>query len=257
MRGSTWCPTRSRSTGPTPTWRSARRSGCSSPAACWRLWWNRHDVSVPWFARHQKRLFDACGWVGHDDESWVADLLAGPRWQRHVATVEIPWSRRLSVADFGRNIMTKSYVFGLGDRAVELVAAEVDQLLREHPEGVRRRALLDVRRDGPALTDLLCRGSPWSRTSRFTPAPLCPLPRSGGICGQPLGRNPMRLRSMLALCAATATAVSLLGLPAGAAARPPRRGPPRPAPATSARSRRTGSTSSPQGCSGLRSGGGG
>jgi SAM-dependent methyltransferase len=106
------------------------------PGGVLAAWWNRHDVSVPWFARHQKRLFDACGWAGHDEESWVADLLAGPRWQRHVATVEIPWSRRMSVADFGRNIMTKSYVFGLGDRAVEVVAAELEQLLTEHPEGV-------------------------------------------------------------------------------------------------------------------------
>jgi SAM-dependent methyltransferase len=106
------------------------------PGGVLATWWNRHDLSVPWFARHQKRLFHACGWAGHDDESWVAELLAGPRWQRHVATVEIPWSRRMSVADFGRNIMTKSYVFGLGDRAVEVVAAEVEQLLREHPDGV-------------------------------------------------------------------------------------------------------------------------
>ncbi len=106
------------------------------PGGVLATWWNRHDVSVPWFARHQKRLFDACGWAGHDDESWVADLLAGPRWGRHVATVEIPWSRRMSVADFGRNILTKSYVFGLGDRAVEVVAAEVERLLREHPDGL-------------------------------------------------------------------------------------------------------------------------
>jgi hypothetical protein len=32
--------------------------------------------------------------------------------------------------------MTKSYVFGLGDRAAEVVAAEVEQLQREHPDGV-------------------------------------------------------------------------------------------------------------------------
>ena len=121
------------------------------PGGVLATWWNRHDVSVPWFARHQKRLFDACGWAGHDDESWVADLLAGPRWQRHVATVEIPWSRRMSLADFGRNIMTKSYVFGLGDRAAEVVAAEVEQLAAGAPGRRGRRALLDVRRDGSPL----------------------------------------------------------------------------------------------------------
>ena len=98
-------------------------------------WWNRHDLSVPWFARHQERLFAACGWTGHEDESWVAELLAGPRWQRRVATVDIPWRRRMSLADFGRNIATKSYVFALGDRAAEVVAAELTELEREHPDG--------------------------------------------------------------------------------------------------------------------------
>jgi SAM-dependent methyltransferase len=105
------------------------------PGGVLALWWNRHDLSVPWFARHQQRLFAACGWAGHDDEAWAAQLLAGPRWRSRVATVEIPWSRRMSVVDFGRNIMTKSYVFGLGDRAPDVVAAEVDELSKEHPDG--------------------------------------------------------------------------------------------------------------------------
>jgi len=105
------------------------------PGGVLAVWWNLHDVTVPWFARHQQRLNAACGWPGHDSETWVADLLAGPRWKRHVATVEIPWSRRLSLADFGRNIKTKSYVFALGDRAATVVAEEIAQLEREHPGG--------------------------------------------------------------------------------------------------------------------------
>ena len=64
---------------------------------------------------------------------WLLTVL-GDRPSR-VATVEIPWSRRMSVVDFGRNIMTKSYVFGMGDRAPDVVAAEVDELTREHPDG--------------------------------------------------------------------------------------------------------------------------
>ena len=46
-----------------------RRSGCCKPGGVLALWWNRHDLSVPWFARHQERLFAACGWAGHADES--------------------------------------------------------------------------------------------------------------------------------------------------------------------------------------------
>ena len=54
----------------------------------------------------------------------------------------------------------------------------------------------------------------------------------------------MRLRSLLALCAATATAVSVLGVPAGARRPRPRSAPQRPATATSVRSPQIGSTGS-------------
>ncbi len=105
------------------------------PGGLFAAWWNRHDTSAPWFARHQERLFAACGWTGHTDESWVATKLRDSPWDRRVATVEVPWSRRMSLVDFGRNVMTKSYVFALGDRAADVVAAEVDELAKEHPDG--------------------------------------------------------------------------------------------------------------------------
>ena len=106
------------------------------PGGVLAVWWNRHDLTVPWFAEHQRRLFDACGWAGHADESWAADELAGPRWRRRVATVEIPWSRRLTLPDFARNLATKSYVFALGaERAAAVVAAELAELERVHPAG--------------------------------------------------------------------------------------------------------------------------
>lgn len=105
------------------------------PGALFAAWWNRHDLSVPWIAAHRARLFEACGRPGHDDESAVAQLLRSARWGKHVATVEIPWSRRMSVADFGRNLMTKSYVFALGARAGQVVGEEVARLGREHPDG--------------------------------------------------------------------------------------------------------------------------
>ena len=105
------------------------------PGGLLALWWNRHDLTVPWYARHQERLFRACGWSGYDDESWVADLLAGPPWEKRAATVEIPWSRRLSLADFGRTIATKSYVFSLGEGAEAVVRDEISTLALEHPGG--------------------------------------------------------------------------------------------------------------------------
>ena len=106
------------------------------PSGVLAAWWNRHDTTVEWFAEHQERLFTACEWSGHADEAWVAGLLATPPWSRRVAAVDIPWSRRITVADFGRNLLTKSYVFSLGSgRAHAVVDAEVAELERLHPAG--------------------------------------------------------------------------------------------------------------------------
>jgi len=105
------------------------------PGALLALWWNRHDRSADWYARHEERLFRACGWTGPVDGEGVDDLLAGPPWSRRVATVDVPWSRHISLADLGRNIRTKSYVLALGDRAEEVVEAELALLSAEHPDG--------------------------------------------------------------------------------------------------------------------------
>lgn len=105
------------------------------PGGMLALWWNQHDLSVPWFAAHQQRVNAACGHEGQADAGWVAGLLAEPRWGVRVGTVQIPWSRRLSIADFGRNILTKSYVFALPDHGVAVVADEVARLESQHPDG--------------------------------------------------------------------------------------------------------------------------
>lgn len=106
------------------------------PGGVLATWWNRHDLSVPWFADHQERLHAVCEVPPHPDESWVADLLAAPPWSRRVAVVEIPWRRRISLEEFGRALLTVSYVFALGDRAREVVDAELAELADLHPEGV-------------------------------------------------------------------------------------------------------------------------
>jgi SAM-dependent methyltransferase len=106
------------------------------PGAVLALWWNQHDQSMPWLAEHDRRLFDVCGVEGHGDDTWTADALRGEPWNRHVASVEIPWSRRLSLQDWGRTMMTKSYVFALGQaRAAEVVDRELELLAVEHPSG--------------------------------------------------------------------------------------------------------------------------
>jgi ubiquinone/menaquinone biosynthesis C-methylase UbiE len=106
------------------------------PGGLLAAWWNRHDLTVPWFAEHQDRLFRACAKPARRDESWVAGLLSDPPWSRRVATVSIPWSRRLTVEEFGRALMTLSYVFELGAaKAREVVDAELAELAAVHPDG--------------------------------------------------------------------------------------------------------------------------
>lgn len=107
------------------------------PGGVLAMWWNRHDLSVPWVAESQARLFSVCRKPEHVDESWVAELLGNPPWSRRVASVEIPWTRRLVLADYGRDLATQSYVFALGpERSAEVVEAELAELGRVHPSGV-------------------------------------------------------------------------------------------------------------------------
>ena len=105
------------------------------PGGVLAVWWNRHDLTVPWFADHQERLFRACG-IERPTPPDAAALLRGEPWNRLVATVEIPWSRRISLDDFGRNLATQSYVFRLGEqRAAAVVAAELAELAPLFPSG--------------------------------------------------------------------------------------------------------------------------
>lgn len=107
------------------------------PGGVLAAWWNRHDLTVPWFAEHQERLFTAIEKVQHADERWVARMLGDPPWSRRVATVEIPWVRRIALADYARVLHTQSYVFALGEsRARPVIDAEVAELAAVHPDGV-------------------------------------------------------------------------------------------------------------------------
>jgi SAM-dependent methyltransferase len=98
------------------------------PGGVLGLWWNRHDTTVPWYAEHQARLSLSFDKPQLADESRVADVLRAPPWRCRVATVEIPWRRRLSVEDYGRSLLTHSYAFALGDRAEAVVATELEAL---------------------------------------------------------------------------------------------------------------------------------
>lgn len=105
------------------------------PRGVLAAWWNRHDHSVPWFAAHQQRVLAACRVRTHSDPAQVAELLAGSSQRPRVATVEIPWSRTLSLGDYRRCLRTQSYVFELGDEADAVVEAEMRVLAEEFPQG--------------------------------------------------------------------------------------------------------------------------
>lgn len=100
-------------------------------AACW----NRHDLSLPVFAEHERRLFSVCVRPIFGEQE-VARVLAQPPHSRRVAVVEIPWSRSISLPDFGRLLHTKSYVLALGECAEEFVNSELAILGRAFPGGM-------------------------------------------------------------------------------------------------------------------------
>lgn len=105
------------------------------PGGVLALWWNRHDPAVGWYAEHERRLFEACAKPQHADESWTAELLAAPPYGCRVATLRLPWSRRVSLEAFGRSLHTQSYVFALGADADRVVDAELAVLRRQFPDG--------------------------------------------------------------------------------------------------------------------------
>jgi len=105
------------------------------PSGVLAAWWNRHDLSVPWFADHQERIFAVCRKPSYEEES-VARRLQRPPFSRSVAVVEIPWSRSISLEHFGRLLHTKSYVLDLGSDATALVDQELGILSELFPGGL-------------------------------------------------------------------------------------------------------------------------
>lgn len=105
------------------------------PGGVLSLWWNRHDLSVGWYAEHRARLLAACRTTEPADLAWAAQVLAGPPWAARVATVTIPWQRRVSLETYGRNLHTKSYVLALGAEAEAVVARELALLREVFPGG--------------------------------------------------------------------------------------------------------------------------
>jgi ubiquinone/menaquinone biosynthesis C-methylase UbiE len=82
-------------------------------------WWNQHDLSVPWVAAHHERLSRTSTEPDFD-----------------LATVEIPWSRSISLEQFGRLLHTHSRVFTLGEDADAVVEHELRALAHIFPDGV-------------------------------------------------------------------------------------------------------------------------
>jgi SAM-dependent methyltransferase len=106
------------------------------PGGLLALWWNEHDETVAWFAEHRQRFFAAIGDKPEFRSHRYADVLAGPPWRRRVATVTIPWSRRISLRDFGRDLATRSYVLNVApERRQQVLDEELQALARDHPDG--------------------------------------------------------------------------------------------------------------------------
>jgi ubiquinone/menaquinone biosynthesis C-methylase UbiE len=98
-------------------------------------WWNQHDLSVPWVAAHHERL-SRTSTEPDFDQRQVVNKLAQPPRSRRLATVEIPWSRSISLEQFGRLLHTHSRVFTLGEDADAVVEHELRALAHIFPDGV-------------------------------------------------------------------------------------------------------------------------
>ncbi len=96
---------------------------------------NIPDLSVDWYAEHQRRFFAACGQPMPGKDPTAARVLAQPPYSRSVAMVEIPWSRRISLPDYSRLLHTQSFVFALGSAAARVVDDELRVLRDAFPDG--------------------------------------------------------------------------------------------------------------------------
>jgi ubiquinone/menaquinone biosynthesis C-methylase UbiE len=114
------------------------------PGGYWSAWWNRASANgEPWFERYQDVLEAGCPqyiWRDLSDElmapDWTAAAVTAVGMLEPVATTVVPWTRRVSAAQWLTDERSKSYVIDLEPRTREAMLSELAGILAERfPDG--------------------------------------------------------------------------------------------------------------------------
>jgi ubiquinone/menaquinone biosynthesis C-methylase UbiE len=114
------------------------------PAGHWAAWWNRASASgADWFERYEDVLEANCPryqWRRSRDEGmapdWTDAAVAAAGAVEPTATVVVPWTRRIPVAQWVTDERSKSYIIELDPPVRETVLDELTGIITgEFPDG--------------------------------------------------------------------------------------------------------------------------
>jgi len=113
------------------------------PGGYWAAWWNRASgTGEPWFDRYEDVLASSCPgftWrrkLDTDLAQISSSALAGTLLMEPAGHVVVPWTRRVSAADWFTDEQSKSYVISLEPAARESVLRRLAAIVTEQfPDG--------------------------------------------------------------------------------------------------------------------------
>jgi SAM-dependent methyltransferase len=112
------------------------------PGGALVVWWNNTDRTKPdWMPGHAQRLREQFPAYHGDVRPHSVEAFAA--YGLEVATVEIPWSRRISLDIFLTSLRSKSYVQGLGDETADAFIASERALLSSELGDLDEGGLVD------------------------------------------------------------------------------------------------------------------
>jgi ubiquinone/menaquinone biosynthesis C-methylase UbiE len=114
------------------------------PGGHWAAWWNGvHAEEEPWFADYQDLLTASCPGYGrqrHSDEhlgpDWTDEMVAARSRMEPAGTAVVPWTRRVSAADWITGERSKSYFIELEPEEREAVLGRAAKIIASRfPDG--------------------------------------------------------------------------------------------------------------------------
>jgi SAM-dependent methyltransferase len=114
------------------------------PGGHWAAWWNRAKANgADWFERYEDVLEACCPryrWRRSRDEGmapdWTAAAVAAAGAVEPAATVVVPWTRRIPIAQWLTDERSKSYIIELDPPVRESVLGELTGIIAaEFPDG--------------------------------------------------------------------------------------------------------------------------